>query len=141
MRRLEDLSPVQGGDEHRVPLANVNVTAANLTEQEKRVNMLTRLVQLGFEPAESLAAVGLEQITHTGLPTVQLQAASQFDALDPSAAYPVRDLDPAEFAEAIGAQIRNMPQPVINVQVPEQPARSKRVERDAHGNITGIVEE
>jgi hypothetical protein len=70
-----------------------------------------------------------------------LQAASQFDALDPAAAYPVRDLDPAEFAEAIGAQIRNMPQPVINVTVPEQPARSKRVERDAHGNITGIVEE
>lgn len=141
VRRLEDLSPVDGGDEHRVPLANVNVTAANLTEQEKRVNMLTRLVQLGFEPAESLSAVGLSPITHTGLPTVQLQAASQFDALDPAAAYPVRDLDPAEFAEAIGAQIRNMPQPVINVQVPEQPARSKRVERDAHGNITGIVEE
>jgi hypothetical protein len=53
----------------------------------------------------------------------------------------VRDLDPAEFAEAIGAQIRGLPQPVINVTMPEQPARSKRVERDAHGNITGIVED
>jgi HK97 family phage portal protein len=141
VRRLEDLSPVDGGDEHRVPLANVNVNAANLTEQEKRVNMLTRLVQLGFDPAESLSSVGLAPIEHTGLPTVQLQPPASLDPLDPEAAYPVRDLDPAEFAEAIGAQIRGLPQPIINVQVPEPPARSKRVERDAHGNITGIVEE
>jgi hypothetical protein len=93
VRRLEDLSPVDGGDEHRVPLANVNVTAANLIEQEKRVGMLTRLVQLGFEPDESLAVVGLPQITHTGLPTVQLQNPAVLDPLDPAAAYPVRDLD------------------------------------------------
>jgi HK97 family phage portal protein len=98
VRRLEDLSPVDGGDEHRVPLANVNVTAANLIEQEKRVGMLTRLVQLGFEPDESLAVVGLPQITHTGLPTVQLQNPAVLDPLDPAAAYPVRDLDRDEEA-------------------------------------------
>ena len=141
VRRLEDLSPVDGGDEHRVPLANVNVNAANLIEQQKRVEMLTRLVQLGFEPSESLSAVGLDPIMHTGLPTVQLQAPIMLDPLDPAAAYPVRDLDPGEFAEAIGAQIRNMPQPVINVSMPEIAPRSKKVERDAHGNIIGIVEE
>jgi len=141
VRRLEDLSPVDGGDEHRVPLANVNVNAANLIEQQKRVEMLTRLVQLGFEPSESLSAVGLDPIMHTGLPTVQLQAPIMLDPTDPAAAYPVRDLDPGEFAEAIGAQIRNMPQPVINVSMPEIAPRSKKVERDAHGNITGIVEE
>jgi len=27
------------------------------------------------------------------------------------------------------------------VNVPEPPARSKRIERDAHGNITAVVEE
>lgn len=97
VRRLEDLSPVDGGDEHRVPLANVNVNAANLTEQEKRVNMLTRLVQLGFEPAESLQMVGLPAITHTGLPTVQLQNPATIDPLDPSAAYPVRAQDGDEI--------------------------------------------
>ena len=141
VRRLEDLSPVDGGDEHRVPLANVNVTAANLAETDKRVMNAIRLIQVGFAPEEVLGIVGLPQITHTGLPSVQLQAATSLDPLDPAAAYPVRDLDPAEFAEAIGAQIRGLPQPIINVQVPEPPARSKRVERDAHGNITGIVEE
>lgn len=141
VRRFEDLTPVDGGDEHRVPLANVNVNAANLVETDKRVMNAVRLIQVGFKPEEVLALVGLPDVTHTGLPTVQLQAATNFDAEDPAAAYPVRDLDPAEFAEAIGAQIRNMPQPVINVTVPETPARTKRVERDASGNITGIVEE
>jgi hypothetical protein len=100
-----------------------------------------RLIQVGFEPTEVLDAVGLPDITHTGLPSVQLQAAGTFDPIDPADAYPVRNLDPTEFAEAIAAEIRGIPAPVINVQVPEQPARSKRVERDAHGNITQIVEE
>jgi HK97 family phage portal protein len=141
VRRFEDLTPVDGGDEHRVPLANINVTAANLVETDKRVMNAVRLIQVGFAPEQVMNLVGLPDVEHTGLPTVQLQPASVIDATDPSAAYPTRDLDPAEFAEAIGAQIRGIPQPVINVHVPEQAARSKRVERDAQGNITGIVEE
>lgn len=141
VRRLEDLSPVDGGDEHRVPLANVNLTAANLVETDRRVMNAIRLIQVGFDPQQVLDVVGLPTIEHTGLPTVQLQAANAFDPIDPAEAYPVRDLDPAEFAEAIGAQIRALPAPVVNVTVPEPPARSKRIERDAHGNITAVVEE
>jgi HK97 family phage portal protein len=34
-----------------------------------------------------------------------------------------------------------MPAPVVNVSLPESPARSKRVERDDDGNITAIIEE
>jgi HK97 family phage portal protein len=141
VRRLEDQRAVDGGDAYRVPLANVNVEAANITEQEKRVMMLTRLVQLGFEPSESLSAVGLPTIAHTGLPTVQLQNPAVLDPEDPESVYPVRDLDPQEFATAVSDAIRGLPAPVVNVTVPEQPARTRKVQRDAAGNITEIVEE
>jgi hypothetical protein len=144
--------PVEGGDVYRVPLANVNLAAANIVETEKRTQMLARLVTMGFDPAESLAAVGLPPIMHTGLPSVQLQQAATFDPTDPAAAYigdNVRDVsddveqrDIAEdIADAIAGAISNIPAPVVNVNMPEQSARSKRVERDADGNITAIVEE
>jgi len=103
--------------------------------------MLTRLVQLGFDPADSLTAVGLPGIEHTGLPTVQLQSPELLSPGDPEAGYPVRDLDPDEFATAVSDAIRGLPAPVINVQVPEQPARSRKIRRDAAGNISEIVEE
>ena len=141
VRRLEDFQAVTGGDAYRVPLANVNVEAANITEQEKRVMMLARLVQLGFSPAESLQAVGLPQIDHTGLPTVQLQNPALIDPENPLDAYPVRDMDPAEFATAVSDAIRALPQPVVNVNMPEQATRTKKVKRDAAGNIAEIVEE
>ena len=99
VRRLEDLSPVDGGDEHRVPLANVNLTAANLVETDRRVMNAIRLIQVGFEPAEVLGIVGLPSITHTGLPTVQLQAASNFDPADPAGAYPVRSTESDEVED------------------------------------------
>jgi len=105
------------------------------------VMMLTRLVQLGFEPSESLSAVGLPTIAHTGLPTVQLQNPAVLDPEDPESVYPVRDLDPQEFATAVSDAIRGLPAPVVNVTVPEQPARTRKVQRDAAGNITEIVEE
>jgi HK97 family phage portal protein len=141
VRRIEDFRPVDGGDAYRVPLANVNVEAANINEQERRVMNTVRLIQVGFAPDEALAFAGIPAITHTGLPSVQLQAAGNFDPEDPADAYPVRDLDPQEFATAVSDAIRGLPAPVVNVTVPEQPARTKKVERDAHGNITQIVEE
>jgi HK97 family phage portal protein len=152
IHRVEDMLPVEGGDVYRVPLANVNLAAANIVETEKRTQMLARLVTMGFDPAESLAAVGLPPIMHTGLPSVQLQQAATFDPTDPAAAYigdNVRDVsddveqrDIAEdIADAIAGAISNIPAPVVNVNMPEQSARSKRVERDAEGNITAIVEE
>lgn len=95
VRRLEDLSPVDGGDEHRVPLANINVNAANLVETDKRVINAVRLIQVGFKPEDVLGVVGLPDIAHTGLPNVQLQSPAILDPLDPTAAYPVRDVDPA----------------------------------------------
>ena len=90
-RRREDLPPVDGGDVFRVPLANINLEAANLVETDRRVMMATRLVNVGFEPEQVLAALSLPAIAHSGLPSVQLQnAAVQAQAeADVSEVYPV----------------------------------------------------
>jgi HK97 family phage portal protein len=74
IRRLEDMPAVDGGDVYRVPLANVNLDAADLTEQQMKVAQAVQLVNVGFDPEAALAAVGLPSISHTGLPSVQLQA-------------------------------------------------------------------
>ena len=56
------MRPVDGGDEVRVPLANVNLSAANITEQQMRVDMVTKLVAAGFTPDAACEAVGLPSI-------------------------------------------------------------------------------
>jgi HK97 family phage portal protein len=89
IRRLEDLPPVDGGEIIRVPLASVNIDAAELVATDKRVNMAQKLVNSGFDPAEVMSAMGLPQIAHTGLPTVQLQGIAQVNPEDPQAAYEV----------------------------------------------------
>jgi HK97 family phage portal protein len=89
VRRLEDLLPVGSpyADEVRVPLANVTITDSGLTAEEKKVRMANVLVLSGYDPAESLAAVGLAPIAHTGLASSQLQPVSQIDPTDPNAVY------------------------------------------------------
>ena len=89
VRRWEDLYPVDdsAADTVRVPLANVTITDSGLTAEEKRVRMANVLVLSGYDPAESLAAVGLDPIAHTGLASSQLQPVSQIDPTDPNAVY------------------------------------------------------
>lgn len=89
IHRFEDMPPVEGGDVYRVPLANVDLGAASITELDKRVGMVMRLIQVGFEPEAAAVAVGLPPIAHTGLPTVQLQAIAQIDPENPDSVYEV----------------------------------------------------
>lgn len=89
VRKLEDLSPIDGGDSVRVPLANVDLSAANLTEMDKKVNMAQKLMFAGFEPASVLAALGLPPMTHTGVPSAQLQPIAIINPTDPTQAYQV----------------------------------------------------
>jgi hypothetical protein len=89
IHRLEDMPPADGGDVYRVPLANVDLAAANLTELEKKTSIAVKLVQAGFDPSATLASLGLDALPHTGLPSVQLQGIAQVDPEDPAAAYPV----------------------------------------------------
>jgi HK97 family phage portal protein len=92
VRRLEDLRPVvdPAADTVRVPLANVNIEASNLTAESGRVDMARQLISVGFDPAEVMSAMGLPVISHTGVPTTQLQPISQIDPADPAAAYEVK---------------------------------------------------
>jgi len=91
VRRLEDLPDIDDDSANtvRVPLANVNVDSATVTAQSERVDMAQRLVQVGYDPAEVLAALGLPPIAHTGLPSVQLQPTSQINEADPNSEYEV----------------------------------------------------
>ena len=87
VRRLEDYSPVEEGDQHRVPLANVALTQTTIIEEEKLVKMAQMLVQVGYDPAETLAALNLPPITHTGLPSTQLQNVAQVNPDNPEDVY------------------------------------------------------
>lgn len=89
VRRLEDLRSIDGGDENRVPLHNVNVSAANLAADESRVRILSALILAGFDPSEALTVAGLPNIGHTGLPSVQLQGVQNVAPDSPSSAYDV----------------------------------------------------
>lgn len=90
IRKFEDLVPVESGDVYRVPLANVNLGAADLVEVDKRVGMAQRLIQSGFDPASTLIALSLPPIEHTGIPSAQLQPIAQIDPADPQSAYEVK---------------------------------------------------
>lgn len=141
IHRLEDLDRVEDGDVYRVPLANVNLGAANIIELEKRVGMISRLVQNGFDPESAAAAVGLPNIEHTGLPSVQLQNAVQIaeSESDVEEVYVNRGVDSADLTDAIRTTIDALPAPIVNVTLPEP--KSRKVERDEDGNIVRIVEE
>jgi len=73
VRTLEDMSAVAGGDQHRVPLANIDLTAAELTSEEMRIKMARDLILVGFDPEETLKALSLPPIMHTNLISTQLQ--------------------------------------------------------------------
>lgn len=89
IRRLEDLSPVLDGDQHRVPLANIDLSDTSVVAEDKRVQMASKLVLAGFNPTETLAALGLPEIGHSGVPSVQLQNVTQLDPENPEEVYEV----------------------------------------------------
>jgi HK97 family phage portal protein len=89
IRRLEDMPPVDQGDQYRVPLANIDLADTETITNEKKVYMVAQLIQSGFSPAEVLSALGLPEIAHTGLPSVQLQGVAQVNPDDPEAVYEV----------------------------------------------------
>lgn len=91
VRRLEDLTPQNdiSAEQVRVPLANVNISAAGLTEQEGKVTMAQKLIAVGFDPKETLSALGLPAIEHTGVPSQQLQSVATIDPENPETVYGV----------------------------------------------------
>lgn len=89
VRRLEDMSPADNGDQYRVPLANIALSDTNLVSETQKTNMAKALIMVGFDPAETLKAFGLPAIAHTGLPSTQLQMVSTIDPNNPDTVYGV----------------------------------------------------
>jgi len=91
VRSYEDLRPIDdtAAAQPRVPLANVNLDAADLKAMRERVTMVRDLVMVGFSPSEALAAMGVQDIDHTGVPSVQLQGLQNLDPDNPENAYEV----------------------------------------------------
>lgn len=89
VRAWEDLRsiPLETADQPRVPLANVSIDESGIRAQGELVKMAQSLVQVGFQPGAVLQALGLPEIAHTGLPSVQLQGVAQVDPENPDAAY------------------------------------------------------
>lgn len=89
IRRLEDLPPVEDGDQFRVPLANINIKYASVVAEDKRITMAQKLVLSGYDPEAVLVALGLPAILHTGVPSTQLQPVAQINPNDPESVYEV----------------------------------------------------
>jgi HK97 family phage portal protein len=90
VRRYEDMSPIDGGDVYRVPLTNIDITAANLADLDRKSAIAQRLIASGFQPAAVLAALDMPAIEHTGVPTNALQPLSMVSPADPQSAYEVK---------------------------------------------------
>ena len=90
VRRVENLRRVDdpSADKPRVPLASVNIDSATLTGDKERVQMAQMLVAVGYAPESVSKYLGLN-ISHTGLPSSQLQQIAQIDPENPSSAYPI----------------------------------------------------
>mgnify|MGYP002507773615 CR=1 FL=1 len=146
VRRFEDLRPADGGDTYRVPLANVDLGAAGLTELDRKTSMAQRLINSGFEPASVLKALDIDPIMHTGVAPTMLQP-----VVEPAPSYDVNQRDvnvtmpevvvnvpPANVN--VAAPIINVPETVVRVNVPENKPTVRTVERDSDGRILTITE-
>jgi len=76
VRQREDLRPIDddAANTVRVPLANVAIDESHVVAESQKVSMAAQLVANGYQPASVLSALGLPEIAHTGLPSVQVQA-------------------------------------------------------------------
>ena len=110
---MEDMAPIADGDNYRVPLQNIDAGDAKDVGVKLRAEIVTQLVQVGYDPEEVLAAIGLPPMAHTGVPSSQLQPIAQIDPLDPASAYDVR-----EARNEQPHMVLQVPEPTVNVAAP-----------------------
>jgi HK97 family phage portal protein len=110
---MEDMAPIADGDNYRVPLQNIDAGDAKDVGVKLRAEIVTQLVQVGYDPEEVLAAIGLPAMAHTGVPSSQLQPIAQIDPLDPASAYDVR-----EARNEQPHMVLQVPEPTVNVAAP-----------------------
>ena len=110
---FEDMAPIADGDNYRVPLQNIDASDAKDVGVKLRAEIVTQLVQVGYDPEAVLAAIGMEPMAHTGVPSSQLQPIAQIDPNDPAAAYDVR-----EARNGQPHMVLQVPEPTVNVAAP-----------------------
>jgi hypothetical protein len=116
VRSTEDLSPLgEAGDQYRVPLQNIDAADAKDVGLKLRTEIVTALIQVGFDPAAVNAAIGLPKMKHTGVPSSQLQQVASIDPADPSAVYEVKS---RQMRNDNQQTIVNVPEPTVNVAAP-----------------------
>jgi hypothetical protein len=126
-------------------LANINLAEAGVVEQDKKVSMAAKLIQTGFEPVSVLEALGLPPISHTGVPSVQLQNVAQIDQQDPTSVYDVTrsseiNVQIPETVVNVPPAIINVQPPTVNINTPDQKPLIRTVERDENNHIVRIIE-
>jgi hypothetical protein len=72
-----------------VPLQNIDAADARDVGLKLRAEIAAALIQVGFDPKAVTEAVGLPAMTHTGVPSSQLQQVSTIDPADPASVYEV----------------------------------------------------
>jgi hypothetical protein len=113
VHQMEDMAPIPDGDNYRVPLQNIDASDAKDVGVKLRAEIVTQLVQVGYDPEAVLAAIGMEPMAHTGVPSSQLQPIAQIDPLDPASAYDVR-----EARNNQPQMVLQVPEPTVNVAAP-----------------------
>jgi len=116
VRAVEDLAPLgEAGDQYRVPLQNIDAADARDVGLKLRAEIASSLIQVGFEPKSVTEAVGLPEMTHTGLPSTQLQQISTIDPADPTSLYEVNSREARSEQPHMVVQV---PEPTVNVAAP-----------------------
>jgi len=88
VRYVEDLSPLgEPGDQYRLPLQNIDAAQAPLVGDKLKAEIASILVQSGYNPNDIAKALGMEDISHTGLASAQLQQVALIDPTNPDAVY------------------------------------------------------
>jgi HK97 family phage portal protein len=72
VRALEDLRPVDGGDQYRVPLQNIPLTDAPVATMREKAQAAQTLVNAGFEGDSVARLLGIDAV-HGGTISVQQQ--------------------------------------------------------------------
>lgn len=112
---MEDMAPIPDGDNYRVPLQNIDASDAKDVGVKLRAEIVTQLVQVGYDPEAVLAAIGMPPMAHTGVPSSQLQPIAQIDPLDPASVYEVNSREARNEQPHMVLQV---PEPTVNVAAP-----------------------
>ncbi len=71
IRRMEDMTPIEGGDVYRMPL---NQAAADAADLRQRADIVGILVAAGYNPADAAKAAGITGVKHNGASPVTPQS-------------------------------------------------------------------